>query len=114
MKILYSLGENIKLRKEKIGGVIFVESDEDALFFYVPKNFNLFLKMKDKNISLAIDSNNINSNIMNFLSYMIKNQLFVLEKKEDRKYLETKNMPELINLFITPTVHFRRYYSYGK
>jgi hypothetical protein len=115
MKILYSLGKNVRLRKERKGGIIFVKSRENALFFYVPENFSIFLKMKNQNACIEIDTDNF-KNIkenLNFLSYMIKNGLFV-HKNNSQKKLRLTVFPTLISLFITPTVHFRKYYSYGK
>ncbi|MFA5746516.1 MAG: hypothetical protein WC926_00360 [Candidatus Paceibacterota bacterium] len=122
MYSLYLLSENVGLRKEKKGGVLLLRNKEDnSLFFYIPDDFGIFLEMKEGGRCLGVDLCKFKDagRIILFLSYMIKNGILVHKKDCSKKsgcgakFVELKSAPKMISLFITPTVHFRRYYGYG-
>lgn len=112
--MFYSLNKKVQLRKESKGGVIYLKDKMDVVFFYIPNDFDIFLKMKNNNICIKINIDNFEEKFIEDLSFLIKNKFLVFEKNPKGKFIIIKNIPKLIKLFITPTIHFRRYYSYGK
>ncbi|MCK5510818.1 hypothetical protein KAI65_04755 [Candidatus Parcubacteria bacterium] len=116
----YCLNKNVILRKENGGVVLMYKNKNDnILFFYAPNNFKLFSKLKNNNTYIGINLLKYNSKtdeLFFFLSYMIKRKIFISKEKieSNSKIIKLKVAPKLISLFITPTIHFRRFYENKK
>jgi len=116
----YYLNKNVILRKEKKGGILmYKDKNDNILFFYITNNFNFLKKLKNNNAYIGINLSKYNSKtdeLLLFLSYMIKTKIFIFKKKVElnSKIIKLEIAPKLISLFITPTVHFRRFYENKK